>query len=97
MTQKGKTIDAIVEAAKYPLAIIMVGVGDGPWDNMGEFDDNIPARLFDNFQFVNFHQIEKLNSPEKFESVFAMQALMEIPGNFKKIKDLRLLDFEEDA
>ncbi len=91
MTQKKPTIEAIVEAANYPLAIIMVGVGDGPWANMDEFDNEIPERKFDNFQFVDFHKIEKEN-PTNFEDAFATRALMEIPENFKRIKELGLLD-----
>ncbi|KAJ0629422.1 putative transcription factor C2H2 family [Helianthus annuus] len=90
--QEQRTVDAIVQASKLPLSIVLVGVGDGPWDMMREFDDNIPARDFDNFQFVNFTEIMSKNVPPmRKETEFALSALMEIPTQYKATIELNIL------
>ncbi|KAI5384586.1 E3 ubiquitin-protein ligase RGLG5 [Lathyrus oleraceus] len=94
-SQEKKTIDAIVKASEYPLSIVLVGVGDGPWDMMREFDDNIPARAFDNFQFVNFTEIMSKNvDSNRKETEFALAALMEIPSQYKATIDHNLLGIQ---
>ncbi|KAJ8475839.1 hypothetical protein OPV22_019566 [Ensete ventricosum] len=91
-SQEQRTVDAIVKASEFPLSIILVGVGDGPWDMMKEFDDNIPARSFDNFQFVNFTSImEKGTAKSREETEFALAALMEIPAQYRATIDLGIL------
>ncbi|KAK9051586.1 hypothetical protein SSX86_028213 [Deinandra increscens subsp. villosa] len=90
--QEQKTISSIVEASLYPLVVILVGIGDGPWDDMRKFDDKIPTRGFDNFQFVNFTDIMSKNlSPSHKEAAFALAALMEIPIQYTAVTDLGLL------
>ncbi|XP_048499311.1 E3 ubiquitin-protein ligase RGLG3 isoform X1 [Beta vulgaris subsp. vulgaris] len=87
--QEQATVDSIVAASYYPLSIVLVGVGDGPWDAMKKFDDNIPQRAFDNFQFVNFTKIMSENKDiHKKEAAFALAALMEIPIQYRATQQL---------
>lgn len=46
---------------------------------MEHYDDTLPARKFDNFQFVDFNRVMRLNQV-KPDVGFATAALMEIPG-----------------
>ncbi|XP_010521164.1 PREDICTED: E3 ubiquitin-protein ligase RGLG1 isoform X2 [Tarenaya hassleriana] len=77
--QEEATVSSIMGASHYPLSIVLVGVGDGPWDAMKQFDDNIPHREFDNFQ----------TDAGKKEAAFALAALMEIPFQYKATLSLQ--------
>lgn len=53
---------------------------------MDEFDDCLPNRKFDNFQFVDYHAVtSKVKHPD---ANFALHALMEIPLQYKTIRKL---------
>lgn len=96
MSDEAENIRAIEEASSYPLSIVMVGVGDGPWDTMEKFDDKITGSKFDNFQFVPFNAtmaaaVSKAATQEGREAHFALHALMEIPPQYRAIKKLGLM------
>lgn len=52
MENESTSLQAIVEASQFPLSLIMIGVGDGPWTLMKNYDDYLPGRKFDNFQVI---------------------------------------------
>ena len=84
MEDEGPTVSAIIEASKLPLSIVLVG--DGPWDIMEEFDDHLPVRKFDNFQFVDFHSSTK--EAKNPVAAFALAALMEVPVQFQNMLEM---------
>lgn len=86
-----ETRKAIVEASNYPLSLVLVGVGDGPWDIMHVYDDALPQRRFDNFQFVEYHEKKGRLHRDHSDTDFAVNALMEIPDQYRTIKALGLL------
>lgn len=94
------TRKAIVRASNVPLSIVMVGIGDGPWEAMKDFDNQLPERRFDNFQFVPFATFHERmqgggDNQRVAEAAFAVCALQEVPEQFKRISKLGLLDCPE--
>ena len=89
VTDEEANIAAIVDASQYPLSIIMIGVGDGPWDVMKDFDKKLKGRRFDNFRFVEFHETsKKARNPQ---AAIALSALMLVPDQYNTMKKLGLL------
>uniref|UniRef100_A0A0K0EP72 VWFA domain-containing protein n=1 Tax=Strongyloides stercoralis TaxID=6248 RepID=A0A0K0EP72_STRER len=92
VTNEKATRRAIVQACNFPLSIIVVGVGDGPWEMMKVFDESLPKRPWDNFHFVEFHDIirRKANINEG-ELSFAIHSLLEIPDQYNYIRRAGLM------
>ncbi len=81
------TRQAIIEASQWALSIVIIGVGDGPWDEMKHLDNDLPERKFDNVQFVDFSATFTAKGVEDTDLEFARVAIQEIPAQYKAIKD----------
>lgn len=56
------------------------------------FDDSLPKRPWDNFHFVEFHEvIRKASDTNAGELSFAIQSLLEIPDQYNIVRQLGLL------
>lgn len=99
-----ETEAAIVEASHHPIAIVVFGVGDGdsprdanPWRLMSEFDDALPARAFDNLQFVPVERTRQQCLRARVpDAAFAVHALMEVPAQWSHIRTRILPSYRRD-
>ncbi|OVA16372.1 Copine [Macleaya cordata] len=86
--QEKATVNAIGKACKYKLSIVVVGVGNGPWDRMMYFIDNMDCNIscgFPNSTFVNFTQIMSQDMPvSKKEAEFSLEAVGGIPMDYTR-------------
>ncbi|KAF1793257.1 Copine [Phytophthora cactorum] len=90
VTSEKETSQAVAEASKYALSIIVVGVGDGPWKEMEQYKSTLPTRKFENFHFVNLNRVMREN-PEQPALSLAIAALAHIPDQLAAIRRLGLL------
>ncbi len=86
------TAKAIADASNYPLSIVFVGVGDGPWDTIMKYDERLNLNnKFDNIQFVDYNNATMKSSNKNADNFFALNALMEIPEQYKIMKQLNYI------
>lgn len=85
VTNEHQTLQAIIEASFVPLSIVVIGVGDGPWEQLNF--ETLSNSAFDNYHFINFEEIMRMAQKDR-EAAFAMHALAKVPEQLKAVKKL---------
>jgi len=88
---RAATANAILQASEVPLCIVVIGLGDGPWGLMENFNHHLHWRKFDNFVFVKFHDILGPDAPKFPGREFAKQCLCQLPEQLKKLRELGMI------
>lgn len=71
------------------MIVVCLGIGDGPWNQMAEFNNYKPnSRKFDNFQFVCFKHAIKFESHNMINNEMFNKAFMKVPYQYKAAKKL---------
>ena len=93
VTDMDADMKALQEASNYPVSIVAVGLGDGPFKRMSILEDSISGRKFSNFHFMNFTKMEaKAKKCESPDLMLATATMQEIPSQYAFIKRLGYLD-----
>ena len=84
---------AILEASKYPLSIIFIGVGDGNGMNFQGLEEKfcarLPGQMFHNFGFVNYtHCSKSVKNFEQRQIPFIYQILRLVAVHYTNIQSL---------
>ena len=85
------TKQAIVEACAFPLSIVVIGIGEGPWTEMNFFDKELPEREWDNFRFFDYSQISKqapFVQEHQLEDEFEFNVIAELPEQYVHARNL---------
>lgn len=81
-----------------PLAVVIAGVGKGPWDQMEHLDDELPRRKFDNVQFMKTapfqEELERQGGEawdEAVKAAFTLCMCQELPAQYRACDELGLI------
>ena len=94
------TIAAIIEASALPISIVCVGVGDGPWDAMKLFDEELHTatangnrQKFDNYHFTELAAVaaDVAARGGNLAAALVRDALSEVPEQYAACRRLRLI------